>query len=73
MHALAAPAAAGRSLPPIHHHPSTPWRRASAPPSELEALREAGVEMLVAPQDREEGTEIDRVAAPRLQVLEENP
>jgi hypothetical protein len=29
--------------------------------------------MLVAPEVREEGTEIDRVAAPRLQVLEENP
>lgn len=46
---------------------------ASAPPSELEALREAGVEVLIAPKVREEGTEFDRVAVPRLQFLEENP
>lgn len=45
----------------------------SAPPSDLEALREAGVEVLIAPKMRDEGTELDRLAAARLQVLEENP
>jgi DeoR family transcriptional regulator, aga operon transcriptional repressor len=46
---------------------------ASAPASELEALREAGVEILVAPVTGGEGTQTGRVAASRLRVLEENP
>ncbi len=44
----------------------------SAPSGELQALREAGVEVLVAPDAAEDGTDIDGVAASRLRVLEEN-
>jgi DeoR family transcriptional regulator of aga operon len=44
----------------------------SAPASELEALREGGVEVLVAPDAGGEGAEVNRVAS-RLRVLEEHP
>lgn len=45
----------------------------SAPPEQLDALRDAGVEVLVAPDGAAEAAGADGTAASRLRVLEENP